>query len=375
MSEIRIPDTVRVINAPSDYPLELRDAAKAVTNTVADAASFRVQGVVNTLTRLADIKNLRIKRGLAAQSAQYIVTAATAAQITVTGTIPANTKAFFKFHVEGLDRIARFRRGTGYEYGIRPIVVDVTLQPGDGAADVLTKLNAGINAFTQNHMRDLVFKSSYTGGVLTIDFEEKGAFLKKVEVEGADDLASAFVTVFAPVTTRAAIKGIGTGERLEFYEKIKEGNALDVRNFDFDEIPLKKHLYTEIAWTTEYDRKDPKSSELSNRKSFVLYVNEAVGEAYIDSFADLFLTGANIAKMAKLEAENGIQVGFNDAEAIVLAADAAAGQLDSSDYGTPGYVVGVAPGTGDKYVQLASVGTPADAEGNATVLAKVKANA
>lgn len=378
MSEFLIPDTVRVINTASNYPLELRDAADAVTATATDATGFRVQGVVNTVTKLADITKFRIKRGLSAQQAQYTVAAA---DLTVAGTVPENSKVFFEFFVENINRSARTNRGTGYEYGVRPMQVDVTIGSADTAATVLGKLHAGINAFA-NLGRDFIFTSTVTAGTETaptairLDFVEPGTFLKSTKVLGEDNRDSTLVTGFpAAVTNTVKVsKGIGTGGRLEFYQKIKEGNAADVRFFDFGEIPDEGSLYTEIAWTVEYNRKDPKSSELSNKKTFVLYVRETTGEAYVDAFADLLLSGANLAKMTKLEAEGGVTVGFNDAEAITAAANAAAGELDNTDYKIT-YRLGQDSGTDPKYLTLESIAVPADAEGNATVLAKVKENA
>lgn len=371
MAQHVIPEMVRVINSPTKYPITFNaDANEATAFTVATVGT----------TKNAHISRFSLTRGILAQKPKYRVTAATAAEITAATTIPSSSKLFLEIEIGTTGRELRF---ANHQYNFSyTLHYDVALPSGTGtvtAGKVLFAIHKAINQSSGEDFEFLLKASVAPTGtlgadtldILSLDVQQPKTFIKSIKLLGEDDEPSVYVTTFAPVEYVQFVAPRGDGNDIEFREKLIEHNNTPYWK-DFTDIPVEGQLYTQVAWEWTVQRPDPKAHDLSSKVRRVIYLNEATCESVIDSLGDYFLTTPS-TRFTNL-ANDGVSVSFNDAEAIVVATDAAATQIDSSDYGVS-YILGAAAGTDPKYLVLESLVPPADAEGNATVLAKFKTNA
>lgn len=357
MSDIMIPEKVRIINKPSKYPITYKDAAGG---TVAAAAAVEQDISLFGKTKIAQVENVSLTRGISPKKPVYQLNSGNTAEIQITGPIPANTTAYFKFKIETTNREFRLARPE-YEFG-QLLTYEVLLQTGDTDLEVLRKLYDVINAGAHRNRKYLVTAKVGSGGTLTattldildIVVEENGMFLEDFSVEGEDDLVSQYVTVFNPTNTEQFLKGKGYGSDVEFREKMQYKNNVPY-HFDFEEIPVDDALYTVVSWNIQINRPDPKSPDLSENIRHVVYVKEdATGaSAYIDAIADFFLTTP--ATRATSLAADGIKVSFNDAAALTNTAVASSASNLDSDHGTLTPIFGALAGTDPKFVVAESV--------------------
>lgn len=294
MADHLLPEKVRVLNNETRYPVSFQDNNSAPASPeVADQMFIQSLG----LTKTAQISRAVLTRGRAGANQKLSVTAATAAQITVAGTIPNNSIIRFRFFLETTKRQASLERPE-YEFG-RIITFNVNANTGDTAGIILAKLYNSMTVELNSRNRELLIGSgSATAGTFNglkattltvLEFEalERGTFIKQIEVEGADGLPSSVVTVFAPVTSQEFVEPIGLGFDLEFTQKLQNNNN---QSYWFDSADLfdESALYTEISWDIVVSRPSPYSPNLSNLVRHVVFLKESSCDNVITQLADFF---------------------------------------------------------------------------------------
>lgn len=376
MSQYLLPEKVRIVNDSSRFTATYLDAAGAATTA---AAAVEVSVYQYGKTKTSQVKRVQIIRGLAPQKPKYSVTAATAAQITI-GTPVTGQKVYFEFKLESSDRQFLLARPE-YEFGSTR-VYEIVLTTGDTAGNILYKLYDAINSNSEvTRLNEPVLKASVgTGGtlgsgtldIISFDVQLDNVYISSFRATGEDSLTSTYVTVWSPVVATEFVAPKGRGKEVEFREKMQAFNNTPYYK-DFDEIPIHNAYYTMVAWEIAISRTPIAPYDLSSTVRHAVFLNESTCSSIIDNLCDFFLTTPS-TRLTALETIAGVVVGFNDAEAITTAANAAATEIDSTDYSVT-YVKGQASGTAAKYLLLEALANPADAEGNATVLSKVKTNA
>ena len=296
MSEFMFPEKSRIINTPNRYTFRFLDNSNAPT-AAATATQLDVQGYGRF--RLNQIGSVKMVRGQFPVREKWSLTAATAAEITVTGPIPNNTYAHVEMVVRSSRRSLILARPE-YEFG-RTFNFSILLSTGETAATFLAKLYNAIVALRNDKNRDLLIApGSGTAGTinandfatslteLEIELMERGSYIEIFRVTNDNNTPSNYITVFNPTRIQAGSEGIGYGSDVEFTEKVTGNNNMPY-GFDFADIPREKELYTEISWIYDVsNRPDPKSAILSNRPPMLLYINESACESLIDNLADFF---------------------------------------------------------------------------------------
>lgn len=353
-----IPEKVRIINDATKYPVTYTGRAAA---TATDAIIKGFAGGLGKV-KIASLNSIIIKRGLEAVKPVYQLNEATAAEITVGGSIPDGTKATFLITVEDTKRDLRYAQNSSYEYR-KTYPYEVTLNTGDTAGNVLFKLYTAINKGDRRNYDKPLVASVGTGGTLgadTLDLldvtvQEEGKFInekaKWTKVVGEDASASSYVTVFKFDNIGQFTRGIGRGFDLEFAEKMQVNN-LDQYGFDVGEVPLEGKLYTAVYWDFTVSRTHPYAVDKAPISRNLMYIEES-NSAYIDELID-FLT-INVSTRATSLAADGLIAGFNDAEVVTNSAGVSSASNANSAHMTLTPLYGALAGTDAKYVEVQSV--------------------
>jgi hypothetical protein len=296
MSEFRLEDKTRIINSPTRYNFRFLDNNNNVT-AAATATQLDIQGYGRF--RLSNIFGARLTRGQFPTTEKWSLTAATPAEITISGPIPNNTYVHVEMVVRSSRRALALARPE-YEFG-RTFTFSVMLSTGETANTFLAKLYNSIVTLRNDKNRDLfIAPGSGTAGTISandvattlteleIELLERGSYIESFRVTNDNGSPSNYVTIFNPTRIQDSSEGIGYGSDVEFREKVTGNNNIPY-GFDFADIPHETELYTEIYWGYDVsNRPDPKSSRLSNRPTMVLYMKESSCEPLIDNLADFF---------------------------------------------------------------------------------------
>jgi hypothetical protein len=318
-----------VINDLTNFPIDYTLGTTQATSTALLGDNLFIGGLLGyTSTGIPYTKVSRVvgTRAKAGTTHKVNVTAATASEITVTGTIPANTKVYLTFNVVDTHWEAMYQTKRLTNFRQRPFEINITT--GETAATFLAKM---VNTITYTYRARGVKNPNFTvapvsgatvsgtyndgttfSGILAsaltqpvrsytsisdVDFETLTSYqyFEKFAVTGVDNQASAYVTVFAPTTTQVQAAGMGTYDEL-FAKRTLLGmdwaNGWASQNKgEQAQIPIRGNLYTEFAITMTMDRKDfhnyfPNST--SDEETLVIWVNQTALETSISSLADYF---------------------------------------------------------------------------------------
>lgn len=294
MSEILMPEKVLIRNTSTKYPIAFLDNnGTAVAATAATRFSVNGYGTFP----VAQLSNAKLVRPLAPRFEKWSLTAATAGEITVAGSIPANTEVVVEMFVESTRRQFSLARPE-YEFGQLFRFV-INLNAGETAGTFLAKLYNSVMVEFESKQRELIVASgSGTAGTfangrattlteLELEIPLRGAFVKYFRVSNKNGSPSSFITVFNPTRIVTMSPGIGYGSDVEFGNKLASYNNTPY-HYDFDDIPTETGLYTEVSFSMTAATRDPQSSILSRNVRFVMFLNAATCETDIDNLADLF---------------------------------------------------------------------------------------
>lgn len=289
-----LPEKVRIINNPADYPIRFLDASNAVV-APGSAISFDIRGF--GATKLAHLTDVQATRGLEFKLNKWNLTAA---NVTVSGPVPDKTRVKFGIEIESAVKDGQSERQSFYEPG-QTYWYNITIGSTDTANTILAKLHNAINLTGAGNGRDFVLKAvgtgTVTGGIAStlteLDFElqYRGYFIKSFSVYNSDRTTSDYVSI-APTETVPYTEGKGKGSTLEFKEKFIMFNNTPYLG-DFKEMPREDEYYTEFSWTFKVNRPDPKASDLSEVVRSVIYMNENSCGTEIQNLATFFDQYAN----------------------------------------------------------------------------------
>lgn len=358
MSEHLFPEKVRVINNSVDYPVTYKNAAGT---TVAPTAATELEVFLFGKVKTSFLNKAVLTRGLTPKKEAWSIDSANTAEIELAAAIPNRTQVKVEIFVRDTSRQFRNVRPE-YQFGVLPLYYSVSINETDTEENFLYKLFKAINlgSFRERDFQlkavDLDGTLNDTAGTLTklgLEFQERGLYIMDFRVTDEDLEVSDDVLTFAPVKTSTEFKGENYGTDLEFLEKLTYANNQPYF-FDDKERFVDTATYTMVAFETNIGRPDPKPSVYSERKRFVLYIQENAEMApYIEALADFFLT-TPATRFPALRGD-GLTVAFNSTAALTNTnAPSSATNLDV-DHAVLKAKFGTLAGTDPKLVEAQSV--------------------
>lgn len=313
-----------VVNDPSFYPLVFTGGA----GNAATATNLNVKGFHSALP-VGNVVKVVGQRGRAATVQTENVTAATAAEITVAGTIVPNTIAVISIVLESKYNRAQFaRHGMTHR---NPIKLQIVLQPGDTAATVLAKV---YNAFVHYQLigggnPELPFTiqadpaTVFSNGIATSCPEiqllgKDETFSWTSSVTTVEGLPHPNITVWKPTVTIPSDEGLGTPQWIDRSVRIRTNASVRPYAFKDDQFAQPGALYTTIYFEMTSDITEKKLGYVADMKMedltrYEIYVRETpAGLTYVEDILTYFdrtvTFGANEQAPSFLRLANGTVV-------------------------------------------------------------------